>query len=590
MKKTNRRRLARLLGTTLAAALLVSTLPMAGLTASAAGMKGAFFTSGNPAFAYVITGVRPEDSDNTVKLHQNADLQSYENYTGTYSIPKRVYDAEELFVSYAVTEIGGAVGDSIPGALEGAPLRGVTLPDTVTTIGARAFADCVNLTEITFPTSITRVASDAFINANLQTLTLDVTESAILTSGITYTASRTGTPVILPHQVTGLTVSNPLTVAGQITISGDTVISNSGVAIQPGASLTLQGALSGTGVIEVKNAGSLTLEASAAAYRGSIRLTGAASQFTNSSAYPVTVWNTEGRAVNVPSGKSLLGSQQEVPSDNPDEPDGPAAAMKPQISTNYGGSVAVEDQGKVVVISAFEGYRVENVVINGLSMGGITRYEFERASEQNTVAVTFAQGTTPEGPNPPDVKPTAFSDIPTGASYAEAVNFLTNNGIFQGVSRTSFAPRQKASRAVFISVLKRLEIYGDDFRIESKRPFYPSDVSETAWYAEAAAWAAATDVFYPSDGNLYPNRLITREEAALCLYRYTHARGYDTVMDAGRYYAYRDYAMLLPESRQAMVWAATNGYLETASGILNPAGTITRAEIAEMLARYLKLN
>jgi len=587
MKKTNRRRLARLLGTTLAAALLVSTLPMAGLTASAAGMKGAFFTSGNPPFAYVITGVRPENSDNTVKLHQNADLQSYETYTGTYSIPERVYDREELFVSYAVTEIGGAVGDSIPGALEGAPLRGVTLPATVTAIGARAFANCTNLSEITFPTSVTWVASDAFSNVNLQSLTLDVAESAILTSDVTYTASRTGTPVVLPHQVTGLTVSKPLTVAGQITVSGAASIANSGITIQPGASLVLRDDLSGTGVIEVKNNGILTLEASAAAYRGTIRLTGAASQFTNLSPSSVTVWNIDGRAVSVPSGESLQGSQQEVPSD---VPDGPDAAIKPQISTNYGGSVAVEEQGKVIVISAFEGYRVENVVINGLSMGSITRYEFERASEQNTVAVTFARGTTPTGPNPPQVKPTDFSDIPAGASYAEAVNFLTNNGIFQGVSRTSFAPQQKASRAMFVSVLKRLEIYGSDFLVECEKPLYPHDVSESAWYADAAAWAAATGIFYPNGGNLHPNQLITREEAALCLYRYTHARGYDTVMDAGRYHAYRDCAMLLPETRTAMAWAATEGYLKTPGGILNPAGTITRAEMAEMLARYLKLN
>lgn len=587
MKKTSRRRLARLLGATLAAALLVSTLPMAGLTASAAGMKGAFFTNGNPPFAYVITGIRPEDSDNTVKLYQNEDMQSYENYTGTYTIPERVYDTNDLFVSYAVTEIGGAVGDSIPGALEGVALRGISLPDTVTTIGAKAFANCSNLTEIAIPTSVTKIAPDAFSNVNLQKVTLDVAETTILTSDTTYTASRTGIPVTLPHQITDLVVSDPLTVAGQATITGSTAISNSGVTVQPGAFLTLQGALSGTGVIEVKDNGVFVLEGSAATYRGSIRLTGGSSQFINRSALPVTVMNATGRTVAVPSGETWMGSQQEAPSVDPDDP--PAAA-KPQISTNYGGSVAVEEQGRVVVISAFEGYRVEDVVINGLSMGGITRYEFERASSQNTVAVTFAQGTTPAGPNPPQVKPTAFSDIPTGASYAEAVNFLTNNGIFQGVSSTSFAPQQRATRAMFLSVLKRLEIYGDDFQVECKKRFYPDDVSETAWYGDAASWAAATGIFYPNSGKLYPDRLITREEAALCLYRYTHARGYDTVMDAGRHHAYRDAAMLQAESRQAMVWAASNGYLKTTGGILNPAGAITRAEMAEMLARYLKLN
>lgn len=582
MKKMSRRRLGKLLSTALAAALLVSALPMVAPKASAAGMKGAYFTSGTPPFAYIITGVRPEDSDNTVRLYQNADMQSYDGYTGSYTIPERVYDAGELFVSYAVTEIGGAVGNSIPGALEGVALQGIVLPGTVTTIGSRAFANCTSLSEMTFPTSVTRVASDAFLGVYLQKLTLDVAASTILTSETAYTAGRTGAPVTLPRRITDLTVSSPLTVAGQVVIPGSTTISDSGVTVQPGASLTLQGDLSGTGVIEVRNSGTLILESSAAAYRGSIRLTGGASQFTNRSSFPVTVLNAQGRSVTVPSGETWIGEQQDT---NGNEP---IMNTQPQISTNYGGSVSVEEQGKVVVISAFDGYHVEDVVINGLSMGNITRYEFEYASEKNTVAVTFALGSGQVGPNPP--KPAVFSDIPDNASYAEAVAFLANNGIFQGVSSTSFAPRQKATRAMFVTVLKRMEIYGDDFRINCDEPVYPHDVSETAWYAESVGWAAGTGIFPAVNGVFLPNQLITREEAALCLYRYTHLRGYDTVLEAGRYHAYRDSTMLQSTSRQAMVWAATNRYLKTTGGILDPAGTITRAELAEMLALYLRLN
>ena len=123
MKRTNRGRFTRLAGMALSAVLLVSALPMTGLSASAAGMKGAFFTSGNPPFAYVITGLRPEDGDNMVKLYQNENMQSYEGYTDVYTIPERAFDADDMRF-YTVTEIGGAVGDSVPGALEGVPLRG----------------------------------------------------------------------------------------------------------------------------------------------------------------------------------------------------------------------------------------------------------------------------------------------------------------------------------------------------------------------------------------------------------------------------------------------------------------------------------
>lgn len=586
MKRTNRGRFTRLAGMALLAVLLVSALPMTGLSASAAGMKGAFFTSGNPPFAYVITGLRPEDGDNMVKLYQNENMQSYEGYTDVYTIPERAFDADDMRF-YTVTEIGGAVGDSVPGALEGVPLRGIALPKTIKTIGARAFSGCTSLTEMTFPTTVTDLASNAFNGVALQRLTLNAAVSTTLLSDTSYTSSGATLPITLPIQFTDLTVSAPLTIAGQISIPGATVMSNTGITIQTGASLALRGPLSGTGVIEVRNDSSLTLEASPVGYNGSIRLTGPLSQLVNHSSSPVTVLNAQGRAVTVQPGQIFSGAEQNDPNDRPVVPD---EVLRPKITTNYGGSVTIEEQGKVVLITAFSGYHVEEVVINGLSMGGITRYEFEAASEQNTVAVTFAEGKNPVGPNLPSIDPAEFLDVPAGAAYAEAVAFLANNGILQGVSRTRFAPEQKADRAMFVSVLKRLEIYGSDFHLECKKPVYPVDAVEGAWYADSAAWAAGTNIFPLQQGIFDPGRLITREEAALCLYRYTHARGYDTVIDAGRHHAYRDSNMLAAESRHAMLWAATNGYLKVKGGLLDPAGLVTRADMAQMFALYLRIN
>lgn len=583
MKKNGR--LAKIVGAALAAAIMVSSVPMAGLNAEAAGIKGDFFTDGTPPFAYVITGLKPEAGGNTVKLYQNDGMQSYADYNGSYEIPEQVYNSEELQTAYTVTEIGGAIGDSIPGALEGVGLHSITLPNTVTTIGRKAFANCTNLSEIELSTAVTKIGDYAFNNTNLNRLTLNVSQSAILTGNSSYTAARSGSYVVLPCDITNLNVSQSLIVTSNITVPGDTTISNAGVTIQPGASLTLGGSLSGTGVIEVKNNAELVLTGSTASYRGSFRLTGSDSLFTNSSAYAVSVLNAQGQAITVPAGDTLLGSQEQAPSLVPDTP----ASAEPQITANYGGSVAVEEDGKVIVISVLEGYRVESVVINGLSMGSITRYEFETATSENTVVVTFAKGEVIEGPQLPITDPSVFTDVDGDAAYAESVKFLTNNGIFLGVSSTSFAPTQKTSRAMFLSVLKRLEIYGGDFKIECEEPVYPVDVEEGLWYSDAAAWAAGVGII---NGKAYlqPDEAITREQAAICLYRYNRARGYAAVIDAGRYHSYRDSLMLQGESRNAMVWAASSGYLKTEKSMLDPSGTITRAELAEMLARYISLN
>lgn len=574
MKKT---KISKLLGVLLAAALLVSCLPLAGMSASAAKSEGAYFPSGNPPFIYVVTGVRPAAGDNTVKLYQNIDMQSYAEYTGDYVIPARAYDAEDMRY-YSVTELGGAVGETIPGALQDAPLSSIELPTTLTTIGSKAFADCMYLTEITFPTSVRSVAFDAFTGVSLRELKLVVCEAASLSEDSAYTMTGRGNYVLLPRSITSLEVTAPLTITGQLTVPGETTMDNTGITIQPGASLTLEGELSGTGVVEVRNSAFFTLDSACPNYTGTIRLTGSSARFFNRSSQPITVQNASGRAISVQPGESLLGSQEE----NTNASSIPES-LKPTISVNYGGTVTVQDNGKVVVISPYNGYHVEKVVINGMAMGTVTRYEFQSASQQNTVAVTFAQGGSQAGvPQPP-----MFVDVPTGASYAEAVAFLYNNGIFRGVSQNQFAPNVKTTRAMYVSLLKRMEIYGSDFQLSYDELTYPSDVPEESWYGQSAAWAIATGLD-DGEGLFQPNRLISREEAAIYLYRFTRKRGYAAYVDSGRQYAYTDSALLSGESRQAMVWAVNSGFLTSSGGKLNPAGTVTRAEVAASLAKYLR--
>ncbi len=575
MKIMSHRCCGRLAALFLAVSLLVSAFPVLGQTASAVGMKGAYFVSGSPPFAYVVTGIRIEDGDNTVKLYQNADMQSYEGYTGTYTIPERVYDKDDMCF-YTVTEIGGSVGTSIPGALENVSLRGIDLPGTVTTVGARAFANCVNLLEMSFPTSVAKLGADAFLGVNLQKLTLKVSNRAAMPSDRTYIPGDRLTSLMLPHEVTDLEVSAPLSITGRISIPGGTEISNSSITVDPNASLELQGSLSGTGVIEVTDGASLTLW-NAAGYSGVIRLAGPSAEFTNRSALPVPVANAVGRTVNVQPNETLQGGSVEGP---------PVIdpAQWPQITTNYGGSVSVLAAGKVVEITAFNGYHVEEVVINGLSMGDVTRYEFEQASALNTVSVTFAVGNGQEGPVPP----VTFTDVPGDASYAKDVRFLASSGIFQGMESGRFGPDLKTSRAFLLFLFKRLEIYDEDFQVVCKEPENPFvDVAEGAWYSDAAVWAAGTGI-WEKGTFLRPDQPITREEAALCLYRYNFARGYGAYLEAGRYHAYRDSLLLDYESRQAMTWAATYGYLRTNQRRLDPAGTMTRAELVQMLARYLR--
>lgn len=581
MKKISRRSLLKLPALFLTAALVALSFPMGGMKAFAAKMKGAYFVDGNPPFAYVVTGLKAAEGEDRVKLYQNANMQSYEGYDGVYTIPEQVFDSEDMHY-YTVTEIGGSVGDTVPGAMQGVPLRGIDLPGGVTTIGTKAFSGCWNLMEMTFPTSVVSLAPDAFEGVNVQKLTLRVSTSASLSGESFYTPGNSLDPIMLPCPLTDLMVTAPLTITGAVNVSGSTVLSNTSIVVRSGAALTLSGGLSGTGVVEVANGGALTLWGSALSYNGTIRLTGSGSTFTNFTSSPIKVMNCFGRTITLQPGDSVTGNQEED-----EENVSPPSGYRPQISTNYGGVVSVEDGGRVVVITPYDGYRVESVEINGILMKDITRYEFETADSQNTVKVTFARGQDVIGPKPSD--PISFKDVPATAAYADSVFFLVNNGILQGVSNTRFAPDLLTTRAMYVSLLKRMEIYGSDFRVECELPELPADVDPSAWYAESAAWSVGCGfVSLDNARNFRPNQLVTREEAALYLYRLTLHRGYAAWTEPGSFRRYADSSLLSEESRDALTWAVSRGFLPSSSAMLNPSGLLTRAEVAQMLAQYLQ--
>lgn len=560
----------------LLALLLAAAVPFAGLSASAAGMQGAPVISGNPAFVYLITGLKVESGADTVKLYQDKNMQSYETYTGEYEIPEQVYDSDSMGI-YTVDEIGGAIGDSIPGALEGIPARKIGLPGTIKTIGARAFANSA-VQELTFPTSVQRVQSDAFLGVLLQTLTLNVTEKTTMNADHYYLHGENGLAVMLPHAVTNLRVQEPLRVKGGMTIPGNVEMQGGNLLLEALTDFTVSGTLSGAGLIEVSNTASLTVY-TVSGFTGRINLVGPEAKVVNHSSAVLSVYNSEGKQIDVLPGESSTGETPTVePTDDP--------SLYPQISHNAGGKVVVKERGKVVEIIPDSGYKIEEVIINGYPMGTISRYEFAEITASNTVSVTFAQGQEEVGP----VGPTYFVDVSASSPYAEAIYFLVSNGICSGVGGGRFAPQERVDRATLLFLLKQMEHYDKDFVVKAKKLEIPyNDVPENKWYTEAVGWAVNTGIWNRTE-KFYPGRFITREEFAVALYRYTRARGYAAYQEAGRYHAYVDSILLVYESRQAMTWAATVGYLKVDGRRLNPAGSITRGEIAQALATYLRFN
>lgn len=174
----------------------------------------------------------------------------------------------------------------------------------------------------------------------------------------------------------------------------------------------------------------------------------------------------------------------------------------------------------------------------------------------------------------------SFEDVPETDWAADAVAFTSARELFNGTSDTTFSPNEPMSRGMLAAVLYNLEGRPDQ---TEAGPF--SDVSSDAWYADGVAWAAQNGIVNgDGSGEFNPDADISREQFAVMLWKYAgspDASGEDLdFTDAGEA---NDYAA------EALRWAVSNGIMSGyGDGKLDPQGTATRAQAAQMLKNFLE--
>ena len=163
----------------------------------------------------------------------------------------------------------------------------------------------------------------------------------------------------------------------------------------------------------------------------------------------------------------------------------------------------------------------------------------------------------------PEQPATSYSDVKPADWYAEAVAFVSENGLMDGVGGGRFNPDGAVTRAMVWTVLARMA--GEDTN------------GGATWYSKAQEWAMRTGV---SDGT-NPTASITREQLAAMLYRY---EGSPAV--SGDLSAYPDANEVSDWAVDAMVWATEEGVINGIGGKLSPKTGATRAQLATMLMRF----
>lgn len=177
----------------------------------------------------------------------------------------------------------------------------------------------------------------------------------------------------------------------------------------------------------------------------------------------------------------------------------------------------------------------------------------------------------------------AFDD--TAAHWSrDAVAFVTQKGLMNGVSAYTFAPDLPMTRGMLVTVLYRMD--GSPL-VSGATPF--ADVPDTQYYAAAVRWAVANGIVTGITPTIFaPDENIEREQLAAILYRYAQYKT-DTLPQTGALdrSAFADGAAVLPYAQNAVDWSLSSGLLSgKPGGLLDPRGGATRAEIATILTRY----
>ncbi len=181
----------------------------------------------------------------------------------------------------------------------------------------------------------------------------------------------------------------------------------------------------------------------------------------------------------------------------------------------------------------------------------------------------------------------AFTDMPSVGNWAHAgIDYAVENGLFKGVSPTSFEPDGSMTRAMLVTVLWRVE--GQPDPSEQSRF---SDVERGSWYDKAVLWAAECKVVNGVSATRFePDSNVTREQIAVILYRYARYKDLDT-RERGNLSEFPDVSAVSGYAETALSWAngarLINGTLNGVTDLLDPQGDATRAQVAAILMRFL---
>ena len=176
--------------------------------------------------------------------------------------------------------------------------------------------------------------------------------------------------------------------------------------------------------------------------------------------------------------------------------------------------------------------------------------------------------------NAPAGNGNGFGDVPSGAYFADAVNWAVKQKITSGTTDRTFSPYQTCTTAQILTFLWRA---AGSPKPTGENPF--TDVDEGAYYCKAALWAAEQGLI--SGTCLQGGSPCTRAQTVTYLWKLAGSPAADgaafTDVPAGT------------DQAQAAAWAMGKGVTNgTTAATFAPDNTCTRAQIVTFLYRAMQ--
>lgn len=174
---------------------------------------------------------------------------------------------------------------------------------------------------------------------------------------------------------------------------------------------------------------------------------------------------------------------------------------------------------------------------------------------------------------------TGPSDVTENSFFSTAIQFVWERGYMNGYGDGTFRAGNTVTRAQLFQTLYNMQRTPSVSDMTSFQ-----DVAANAWYASAAAWSKGTGLTQGTSAGFSANTKLNRQQLVKVMCAYAELTG--QTLKGGDLSAFKDVDRVASYALPYMKMAVGSGIINGNGDKLNPAGAVTRGQLAQILYNY----